>query len=66
MTDWRLPLRIRTLGAMVDVLTVVSLTAPWLAFVAWACRRGGLRLLLHGDGQAFPSQADELRTFGAR
>jgi hypothetical protein len=51
---------------MADVFTVVLLSAPWLAFVAWACRRGGLRLLLHGDGQAFPSQAERLRGFGAR
>lgn len=51
---------------MVDVLIVISLSAPWLAAVAWACRRGGLRLLLHGDGHAFPSQADGLRGFGAR
>jgi hypothetical protein len=51
---------------MVDVLTVIALSAPWFAMVALACRRGGLRLLLHGDGQAFPSQADRLRGFGAR
>ena len=51
---------------MADVLTVIALSAPWFAMVAFACRRGGLRLLLHGDGQAFPSQADRLRGFGAR
>jgi len=51
---------------MADLLTVIALSAPWFAVLAWACRRGGLRLLLHGDGEAFPSQADRLRGFGAR
>jgi len=51
---------------MTDVLTVVLLAAPWLAAVVWVCRRGGLRLLLGSTGEAFPSQADELRAFGAR
>ena len=51
---------------MTDVLTVVLLAAPWLAAVVWACRRGGLPVLLGSTGEAFPSQADQLRAFGAR
>jgi hypothetical protein len=53
-------------GGMTDVLTVVLLAAPWLAAVVWACRRGGLPVLLGSTGEAFPSQADQLRAFGAR
>ncbi len=48
---------------MVDLLTVIVLSVPWLAAVVWACRRAGLAVLL-GDGEAFPSQADELRAVG--
>ena len=51
---------------MTDVLTVVLLAVPWLAAVAWVCRRGGLGLLLGSTGEAFPSQADALRGFGGR
>jgi hypothetical protein len=50
---------------MAAVLTALLLTVPWLAAIAWICRRAGLRVLLGGD-EAFPSQADELPAFGAR
>ena len=50
-------------GAVTDLLAAVLLTTPWLVGIAWICRRAGLAVLL-GDGEAFPSQADELRAFG--
>ena len=50
---------------MTDALTALGLTLPWLAGIAWICRRGGLRVLF-GDGEAFPSQADELPAFRGR
>jgi len=50
---------------MTDVLVPLLLALPWLLAIAWVTRRAGLRVLL-GDGKAFPSQADELRGFGAR
>ena len=50
---------------MTDLLVPLLLTAPWLVGIAWIARRAGLRVLV-GDGEAFPSQADELRAFGAR
>jgi hypothetical protein len=52
-------------SAMSDLLVPLLLTAPWLVAIAWSVRRAGLRVLF-GDGEAFPSQADQLRGFGAR
>jgi len=48
-----------------NLLVPLLLTAPWVVAIAWITRRAGLRVLL-GDREAFPSQADELRAFGAR
>jgi hypothetical protein len=50
---------------MAGTLTAVLLTVPWLVAIAYVCWRAGLRVLLGGD-EAFPSQADEMRAFGAR
>ncbi|HYX76920.1 MAG TPA: hypothetical protein VE757_07070 [Gaiellaceae bacterium] len=50
---------------MSDVLTAVLLPLPWLAAIAYVCWRAGLRTLLGAD-EAFPSQADQVRGFGAR
>ena len=50
---------------MADLLVPLLLVVPWLLAIAYVCWRAGLRVLL-GDGEAFPSQADELRAFGAR
>ncbi len=50
---------------MSDLLVPLLLAVPWIVAIAWIVRRGGLRVLL-GDDEAFPSQAEELRGFGAR
>jgi hypothetical protein len=52
-------------AAVSNPLVPLLLTAPWVVAIAWITRRAGRRVLL-GDREAFPSQADELRAFGAR
>jgi hypothetical protein len=45
-------------------LTAVLFGLPWLVAIAYIGWRAGLGVLFGGD-EAFPSQADQVRGFGA-
>lgn len=55
------------MGAILTGLALGLLfSTPWLAAIAWVCRRGGVSVFRSYNGEAFPTQAAQMRAFGRR
>jgi hypothetical protein len=55
------------MGAILTGLALGLLfSTPWLAAIAWVCRQGDVSVFRSFNGEAFPTQAAQLRAFGPR